>query len=163
MIVGLTRRQWSGLKKATGLAAAFDEIAAKTGLDLSDEGTRFRTRTEIAAAIAPWVAARTLAEVGAVFDANGVAWGPYRTFRQMVAEDPRCSESNPMFQVTDNPGIGRYLTPGSPLAFAEMAREAPKAAPVLGQHTDEILSDVLGLPSAEIARLHDRKVVAGPR
>jgi 2-methylfumaryl-CoA isomerase len=68
-----------------------------------------------------------------------------------------------MFAMTDNPGIGRYLTPGSPLAFAELSREPPKAAPALGQHTDEILSEVLGLASAEIARLHDRKVVAGPR
>jgi 2-methylfumaryl-CoA isomerase len=162
MIVGLTRRQWSGLKKATGLAPAFDAIAANTGLNLDDEGNRFRARTEIAAALAPWIAARTLAEVGALFDANGVAWGPYRTFRQMAAEDPRCSEANPMFRVTDNPGIGRYLAPASPLAFAEMTREPPAAAPVLGQHTDEILSEVLGLGSGEIAGLHDRKVVGGP-
>jgi 2-methylfumaryl-CoA isomerase len=161
MIVGLTRRQWSGLKKATGLASAFEAIAAETGLDLGDEGNRFRARAEIAAALAPWIAARTLAEVGAAFDASGVAWGPYRTFRQMVDEDPRCSEANPMFGMTDNPGIGRYLAPGSPLAFAEMAREPPKPAPELGQHTDEILSEVLGLAAAEIGRLHDRKIVAG--
>jgi len=162
MVVGLTRRQWSGLKKATGLAAAFDAIAAKTGLDLGDEGNRFKARTEIAAALAPWIAARTIDEVGAAFDANGVAWGPYRTFRQMVAEDPRCSDSNPMFRVTDNPGIGRYLTPGSPIAFADLEREPPKAAPRLGQHTDEILSEVLGLASSEIGRLRDGKIVAGP-
>lgn len=159
MVVGLTQRQWTGLKKATGLAAAFDAIAARTGLDLNDEGNRFRARTEIAAALAPWIAARTLAEVGAAFDAAGVAWGPYRTFRQMAAEDPRCSEANPLFRMTYDPGIGRYLMPGSPLAFAGLDREAPKPAPKLGQHTDEILADVLGLPSGEIGRLHDRGVV----
>jgi len=162
MIVGLTQRQWSGLRKATGLGPAFDMIAAETGLDLDDEGNRFKARTEIAAALAPWIAARTLTEVGALFDANGVAWGPYRTFRQMAAEDPRCSEANPMFRTTDNPDIGRYLTPGSPLAFAGLDREAPGTAPRLGQHTDEILSDVLGLAAAEIGALRDRKVVAGP-
>jgi 2-methylfumaryl-CoA isomerase len=162
MVVGLTRRQWAGLKNATGLSAALEAIAAKTGLDLDDEGNRFRARVEIASVVAPWIAARTLAEVGAIFDANGVAWGPYRTFRQMVAEDPRCSEANPMFRMTDDPGIGRYLMPGTPLAFAGLERDAPKPAPGLGQHTDEVLGTVLGLSSSEIARLHDRKIVAGP-
>ena len=95
-IVGLTARQWAGIKKATGLGPAFDAIAARTGLDLSAEGNRYKARVEIAAAIAPWVAARTLDEVGTIFDAGGVTWGPYRTFRQMVAEDPACSEANPM-------------------------------------------------------------------
>jgi 2-methylfumaryl-CoA isomerase len=32
----------------------------------------------------------------------------------------------------------------------------------LGEHTDEVLIAVLGLPSHEIARLHDAKLVAGP-
>jgi 2-methylfumaryl-CoA isomerase len=162
MIVGLTRRQWSGLRKATGLGPAFDAIAAETGLDLDDEGDRFNARTEIAAALAPWIAARTMEEAGAAFDAAGVAWGPYRTFRQMAAEDPRCSEANPMFRMTDNPDIGRYLAPGSPLAFAGLDRDAPGSAPKLGQQTDEILSDVLGLAAAEIGALRDRKIVAGP-
>jgi 2-methylfumaryl-CoA isomerase len=161
MIVGLTHRQWANLKKATGLGDAFDAIAQKTGLDLDDEGNRFRARTEIAAAVAPWIAGRTLAEVGAIFEAAGVAWGPYRTFRQMVAEDPRVSEANPMFRMTEDPGIGRYLMPGSPLAFAGLERVPARPAPRLGQNTDEILAEVLRLPAGEIARLHDRKVVAG--
>ncbi|HET9149924.1 MAG TPA: CoA transferase [Alphaproteobacteria bacterium] len=161
MVVGLTRRQWAGIKKATVLSAAFDEIAARMGLDLDDEGNRFRARAEIAAALGLWIGARTLAEVGAAFDAAGVSWGPYRTFRQMTAEDPRCSEANPLFRMTDDPGIGRYLMPGSPLAFAGLDREAPQPAPKLGQHTDDILADVLHLPSGEIGRLHDRGIVGG--
>jgi 2-methylfumaryl-CoA isomerase len=159
MIVGLTERQWAGIKKATGLGAAFETIAAKTNLDLGAEGNRYKVRVEIAEVLAPWVAARTLAEVGGILDANGVAWGPYRTFRQMVDEDPRCSEANPMFKLTDDPGIGRYLMPSSPLAFAGQDRAAPRPAPKLGQHTDEILGTVLGLTSAAIGQLHDRKIV----
>jgi 2-methylfumaryl-CoA isomerase len=34
---------------------------------------------------------------------------------------------------------------------------------VLGEHTDEILSEMLGMSDAEISRLHEDKVVAGPR
>jgi 2-methylfumaryl-CoA isomerase len=39
-------------------------------------------------------------------------------------------------------------------------RRPVEPAPRLGQHTDEVLSEVLGLGSAEIARLHDAGVVA---
>ena len=35
-------------------------------------------------------------------------------------------------------------------------------APVLGEHTDEVLAEVLGLGDGEIGRLYDRGVVAGP-
>ena len=70
---------------------------------------------------------------------------------------------NPMFAVVDQPGIGPYPVAGSPLQFGAVNRAPPKPAPLLGQHTDEILSGILGLPAGEIGRLHDDKVVGGPR
>jgi 2-methylfumaryl-CoA isomerase len=36
-------------------------------------------------------------------------------------------------------------------------------APRLGEHTDQILLDILGLSEAEVGRLHDARVVAGPK
>ena len=53
--------------------------------------------------------------------------------------------------------------PGLPLDFGAFAREPPRRAPVLGEHTDEILAGVLGLGGAEIGRLHDAGIVAGPQ
>jgi 2-methylfumaryl-CoA isomerase len=80
----------------------------------------------------------------------------------MVAEDPRCSTANPLFSTIEQPGIGAYLVPGSPLQFGALARQAPRRAPLLGEHTDEILADVLGLSSGQIGELRDAHVVAGP-
>jgi len=97
-----------------------------------------------------------------VFDEHGVCWGPYQTFRQMVEEDPRCSTANPMFALVDQPDLGSWLVPGSPLDFTQLGRVPVKRAPQLGEHTDEILAGVLGLPDHEIAKLHDANVVAGP-
>ena len=77
-----------------------------------------RRRDLIAAILRPWFAARTLAQVREAFAGTGVSWGPYQTFRQLVEEDPRCSPANPMFQEVEHPGVGRYLTPGSPLDFS---------------------------------------------
>jgi 2-methylfumaryl-CoA isomerase len=70
---------------------------------------------------------------------------------------------NPLFTILDQPGIGRYPVAASPMQFGAVPRQPPQPAPVLGQHTDEILSGILGLPGHEIARLHDDKVIGGPR
>ncbi|MGH3852495.1 MAG: CoA transferase [Pseudonocardiaceae bacterium] len=163
MVVGLTRRQWRGLVSATGIEEACAQIESLLGVDLSKEGDRFAARHVIGALLEPWVASRTLSQVREVFDAHDVCWGPYQTFTELVRADPRCSPANPMFAEVDQPGIGRYLMPGSPLAFSAVDRVPPAPAPQLGQHTDEILSGVLGLSSAEIGRLHDDGVVADAR
>jgi 2-methylfumaryl-CoA isomerase len=162
MIVALTLRQWRNLVAATGLGDAFDMIARMMDVDLDDEGGRFAAREVLGATLKPWVLARTLAEVGETFDRHGVSWGPYQTFSELVERDPRCSTANPMFEQVEQPGIGTYLMPGTPLAFSDAERLPAAPAPQLGEHTAEVLADVLGLSEREISRLHDQGVVAGP-
>jgi 2-methylfumaryl-CoA isomerase len=159
MVMALTGRQWSALRKATGIAT--EKLSAETGADLDSESGRYAARDAIAAALAPWFAARTLAEVRRIFTASDVSWGPYQTFQQLLAQDPRCSADNPMFARVDHPGLGSLLTPASPLDFSSVGRLPPARAPLLGEHTDEILAG-LGLSAGEIGRLHDRGIVAGP-
>jgi 2-methylfumaryl-CoA isomerase len=161
MVVGLTPRQWRSLVTAIGMDDACTRIEKLLGVDLAKEGDRFAARQVLGALIGPWAASRTLAEIREIFDAHDVCWGPYQTFAEMVTADPRCSPANPMFAEVDQPGIGTYLMPGSPLDFSAVARLPPAPAPRLGQHTDEILAAVLGLSGAEIGRLHDDGVVAG--
>jgi 2-methylfumaryl-CoA isomerase len=67
-----------------------------------------------------------------------------------------------MFSMVEQPEIGTYLMPGSPLQFGASPRLTATRAPVLGEHTDEILSTVLELSGSEIANLHDEHVVEGP-
>lgn len=162
MVVGLTARQWQTLKAATGIDAAAKKLASDSGVDLDTEGGRYRTRDAIAALLAPWFAARTYAEVASALSAGGVSWGPYQTFAELVAGDGRASLANPLFARVTHPGSGTYLTPGSPLGFSAAESVPPLPAPKLGEHTDAILADLLGLPAAEIGRLHDAGVVAGP-
>ena len=78
----------------------------------------------------------------------------------MVRDDPRCSTENPLFDDVEQPGIGRFMMPGSPLEFRRHERETVRPAPTLGQHTDEILAEVLGLGSERIGALRDRGLVA---
>ena len=161
MVVALTHTQWRNLYTATDLQAEFDALGAKMGIDLSTAGSRFRVRREIAKILAPWFHARMLSEVEQLFEHHGVCWARYRTMREVVEKNPDCSTQNPMFSMVDHPGVGSYLTPGSPLEFGAMERPEPVRAPLLGEHTDEILSGVLQMSEAEIGRLHDERVVAG--
>jgi len=161
MVIGLTGLQWKCLCKATGLADEFAAIGQRLRLDMNDEGDRFRAREEIAAALDPWFRTRTLDEVRAIFDEHRVTWGPYRTVREAIDTDPDCSTDNPMFNIVEQPDIGSYLMPGTPLDFSAVERLPARPAPRLGEHTDEILLDVLGLSEAELGALHDDGVVAG--
>jgi 2-methylfumaryl-CoA isomerase len=161
MVVGLTPRQWRSLVSAVGIGDACAQLEKLLGVDLSQEGDRFAARHVIGALIEPWVGSRTLSQVREVFDAHDVCWGLYQSFTELVTTDRRCSPANPMFAMVDQPGIGSYLMPGSPLEFSATDRVPPAPAPRLGQHTDEILAGVLGLSGAEIGQLHDAGVVAG--
>ena len=51
---------------------------------------------------------------------------------------------------------------GTPLEFGAIPRMPAKCAPRLGEHTDEILMDILGIASSEVGKLHDDGIVAGP-
>lgn len=160
MVVAISLRQWQSLVEATGIEPHLPAIEAALGVDLAQEGDRFRARDAIAAFISPWVEARTLDDVRKAFDEHGVAWGPYQTFRQLASEDWRCSTKNPIFHELYQPGIGAVLVPGSPIRSRSASQPEPAPAPLLGQHTVAVLADVLGLSEREIGDLHDRGIVA---
>ncbi len=161
-VVAITKRQWQALCQTTGLKDKLDLIEPLLGVDLSKEGDRFKARDAISAVLQPWFAERTLDEVGRTFEGTGVCWGPYQTFLQMVEEDPRCSTDNPMFAEIEQPGIGSYLVPGSPLSFSGLPRTPPTRAPMLGEHTDEVLATALGLGDGQIGKLRDGGIIGGP-
>ena len=89
-----------------------------------------------------------------------VSWGPYQTFGELVSEDSRCSVENPLFETVEHPGVGPYLMPGSPLWFDGLERLPVAPAPRLGEHTEPVLAELLGLSPTEIGRLYDARVVA---
>jgi len=161
MVVAITRGQWEALKKATGLGEPFDLAARALGLDFAREGERYEGRAAITAILVRWFAARGFAEAAEALESAGVCWGPYQTFQQMVREDPRVSPANPMFERIEQPGIGRYLAAGNPLDFGVAPRGAVPRAPILGEHTDEILLGVLKLGEREVGALHEKGLVAG--
>ena len=153
-----TDRQLEALSKAGGFADAFAAIERTQGVDLKDEAHRWRVREEIGAVVRPWAAELTLAEAGQRLTEAGALWGPFKMPRELLADDTLVA-ANPMFSRVEQPGIGVLWSAASPFDFSAADRLPAHAAPRLGQHTDEILSAVLGLPDAQIAKLHDDGVV----
>lgn len=163
MVIGLTRRQWAGLVEATGTGLEMDLLAWRTGRNLADEGARWELRKEITDILAPWFAARPAHVIAQIFDAAKLTWSEFRTVQEAVSCDPDLSPDNPIFTELDQEGLGRFPVPGHVAAFSRMAREKPRAAPALGAHTEEILSEVTRLDDTEIARLFDKRIVGGDR
>ncbi len=160
MVVAISLNQWQTLVAATGIAEHLPQMERAFVADFTKEEDRYRARDAIAALLAPWFEARTLEEVRKALDEHGVCWGPYQTFTQLLDEDWRVSTANHVFGNVDHPGIGRLLTPATPLRFPEEPAVPPLTAPLLGMHTDQVLSDVLGMTDTEIGRLHDDGLVA---
>jgi 2-methylfumaryl-CoA isomerase len=164
MVAAISNRQWRAIGKATGLTDKIAMIGPMLDVDLDDEGGRFAARDAISAVLAPWFAKRTLAEITTAFEGSGILWGPYQDFGQLMREDVRCSPTNPMFAEIDQPGIGRLLAPAIPLSFGGPAtRLPPVPAPRLGDDTDRVLAERLGLTMSAIGKLHDAGIVAGAR
>ena len=162
MVVGVSLNQWNAIVSVTNNRTQVLALERELDLDFKQEGDRFVARERLKALFQPWFEKRNFKEVKVALDKARVCWGPYQTVDELVHKDPECSEANPLFNRIKQPGVGSYLVPSQPIHFSNLDRVPPKPAPLLGQHTDQILSEVLDMDSREIGHLHDDGVVAGP-
>jgi len=162
MVAGISAGQWQALLKACDAEAAMAQLEARLGLEFTREADRYEAREQIAAIIADWCAARPLAEIARTFDRHRVCWGLYRTVGELLAHDPRTATTSGVFDLIDTPGVGVHRAAGTPVRVGEERRNATQPAPLLGEHTDEVLQEVLGLDTPVLGRLHDSGIVAGP-
>ncbi|WP_144155384.1 CoA transferase [Paraburkholderia sp. BCC1885] len=163
MVAGVSAGQWRALVDACGLAPELARLAAGIPADFAREADRYAAREAIAAVFEPWFAARPYDEIAALFEARRVCWGPYRSVRDLLADDPRVGEANPLYERMSTAGVGTHWAAGTPVRAPGHPRTAQQPAGLLGEHTDEVLADVLGLDASARAQLHDAHVVAGPQ
>ena len=159
MVIVLTRRHFADLAAATGLDGVFAELERPLGADFGEEGDRYRHRQVIAALLEPWFAGRTLAEVERGLAGTSVLWSRYRRFTDLVTDGTLAA--SPLLAEIDQPGVGRLLAPGSPLATD--GTTGPRPAPALGADTAAVLTGLLGLSADDIWALTERGIIGGPR
>ena len=164
MVVAITPRQWTGLVASLELNQAVAGVESALGVSFArDEGLRFLHRDVLTPLIEAAVGRRNAGSLAEVFEANGVCWGPYHTLKEAVAEEPRLVSANPLFSAVAHPSGLTYPTPGAAATLSQSERSSPVRAPCLGEHTAQVLSDILGLSVTQIGQLHDAGRVAGPK
>lgn len=161
MIVAITPRQWSGLVEALGIVAQIAAVEAELGVSFErDEGMRYRHRERLWPLFEAAFAARTRDELAGLFAGGNVNWAPYRTVKEAVESTDRFGLGTESMISIMHPSGYHYPAPGAAARFEAFDRLPAAPAPKLGQHTDEVLAEVLALPAGEIARLHDTRLVA---
>ena len=160
MIIGLTSRQWSGIVKATDTAEQFKKLEIENNINLQDESVRWQWRHEITEIIEPWFKIRAVKDFSDDFDKTGLTWSVFRSVKEALNVDPDLTEDNPLFKKILQPDAGEFLVPRHPANFSKVESSDAAPAPALGEHTEEVLGDVLNLSDLEIANLFDDGVVA---
>jgi 2-methylfumaryl-CoA isomerase len=132
MVVTLTARHYADLARVTGRTAALAAVEQALGADFTRDSDRYAHREVIAALLAPWFAGHPTDEVTAALAGTSVLWERYRTFAELAADPDTLA--NPLVGLIDQPGIGRILATGTPLAQPGTP-QTPVPAPILGADT----------------------------
>ena len=97
--------------------------------------------------IEQWTMTKDKFEVMEILNARNVPCGPILSMKDL-AEEPSLRQTGTVVEV-DHPTRGKYLTVGNPIKLSDSPADV-KSSPLLGEHTDEILSQVLGLSDDEV-------------
>jgi 2-methylfumaryl-CoA isomerase len=159
MIVVVTPRQWQNLVAALGLGEAVAGVEQARGVSFArDDGLRFTHRDALFPLFEAAIGARTHSDLAALLDAGGVVHSRYGTMLE-AARSPQLVGDNPIFATCENPSGFAYPAAGSFATLPQRDRLSPRPAPRNGQHSEEVLAELLGLGSGEIGRLIDAGTV----
>ena len=104
---------------------------------------------------------RSYEEWEALLLANDIPVGAINDVAQVV-EHPQV-KARKSFVAVDHPSVGPVQVVRSPVRLSRTPARPPTPSPVLGQHTYEVLHEVLGLSAEEIAKLEAAGVIVGRR
>ena len=108
--------------------------------------------------IAELTSQKSVQELVAIFTQHQVPHAPILGIQDALSQPQAVARE--MVVETDHPVLGKIPIVNRPIKFPDDRQPVPAAPPVLGQHTDEILRDVLGLTTEQIHELRVSKVVA---
>src|SRR5438874_11902380 len=122
----------------------------KTDPDYATPPARLPRLKHIFATIEQWTMTKTKFEVMETCNALDIPVGPILSMKE-IAEEPSLRKTGTVVEV-DHPTRGAYLTVGNPIKMSDSITEV-KRAPLLGEHTDEVLAKELGYSAAEIGEI----------
>ena len=123
----------------------------KADIDYATPTARLTRLNEVFAGIEEWTMTKTKFEVMEICNPLDIPVGPILSMKE-IAEEPSLRVTGTIVEV-DHPERGSYLTVGCPIKLSDTVVEVNRS-PLLGEHTDEILAQVLGYNAEEIAEIH---------
>lgn len=160
MVAALTAKQWAGLVEAFDVADEIAALEAELGVRFTDGDTpRFENRERLATLFQSVADTLDWEELARRMGAAGTTFERYRTPYE-ASTDPVLVDTNPLFGPSpDNPSGFDYPAARSIAHLGGEQRGDPRPAPYLGQHSEEVLAETLGLPSGAIAKMIDAGTV----
>ena len=143
-------KYWETFCRATGQEALIEDPR------FLDEDKRTENCPELVAIFDEVFATKTRDEWMGILMQNGLMFCPIQRCID-VLKDPQAIENNYMVDF-DHPDFGTIKIPGFPIHFSSFEANTTAAAPSLGQHTDEVLSDA-GYSMQEIDEMRQSKVI----
>jgi formyl-CoA transferase len=118
--------------------------------DYATPNARLPRLNEVFGAIEEWTMTKTKFEVMDICNGLDIPVGPILSMKE-VAEEQSLRDTGTIVEV-DHPTRGKYLSVGNPVKLSDSPSEV-LASPLLGEHTDEILRDVLDCSKEEIEEI----------
>jgi len=161
MVAALTPKQWKATVEAFGLTAEVAALEAELSVSfLASDHQRFVNRHQLFDLFQHAASGVDYTDLAARLTKAGATFERYRTMFE-AANDPELVTDNPLFGPSPaNPSGFSYRAPRSFANIPQQQVGDPKPAPFLGEHSEQVLAERLGLSSGAIATLIDRGVVA---
>lgn len=131
----------------------------KTDPDYATPPARLPRLKQIFATIEEWTMTKTKFEVMNICNQHDIPVGPILSMKE-IAEEQSLRDTGTVVEV-DHPGRGKYLTVGNPVKMSDSITEV-KRSPLLGEHTEEILTKVLGYSAKELAEIKTSGAITPP-
>ncbi|AUN93779.1 formyl-CoA transferase [Pseudazoarcus pumilus] len=141
---------WAPICKALGREEWIDDPAYNTPRGRQDK------IFDVFATIEDWLKDKTKYEAVDYLRKFDIPCAPVLSMKE-ISEDPDLRASGTIVEV-EHKKLGKYLTVGSPIKFSDLKVEIT-GSPLLGEHTDEILSE-LGYTPEQIKQMREKKVTA---
>ncbi len=159
MVAALTAKQWDGLVAAFDLADEIAELENELNVRFADgDRPRFEHRHRLFELFGTRSQTYDWHALSDRLTQHGTTFERYRTMHE-AANDAELVTENPLFGPSPaNPSGFEYPATRSFANIPTLDAGLPRAAPYLGQHTEEVLADRLGLASGAIGDLVDRGI-----
>jgi crotonobetainyl-CoA:carnitine CoA-transferase CaiB-like acyl-CoA transferase len=143
---------WEVFCDAIGTNHLLDDQKFKDNYD------RVKAHVEVKRIVEEWTGPRTVKEVVDFLLSKTIPCAPLYTVKEVV-EDPHIADARRMIREVEHPVAGRIKVIGSPINLSETPAEVYFPAPMLGQHSSDILKNILNYSEDTIDALKREKII----